>query len=420
MEPALLTLGHYYGTLAAARCLGEAGVRVVLAESKLTSMARWSRHIGRRVDSPPVGDPEAMLAFLERFGREHGPHVLYPTSDDLAWLFSQFRDRLSQHFRMYVPPVAAVMALLDKRKLHENAAAVGLLTPRAWYVEHEDDVQALADQVTYPLLIKPRTQAYLTTLLKGTPIHDAGALVAGFRQFVQGNRYHPLLLQHAPEVRLPMLQAFHPEAADSIYSVAGFVDEAGRVVARASKKLLQRPRKIGIGLCFRGEEVRPHVVEKISALARRVGYHGVFEAELIQAGGQELLIDFNPRYYSQMAFEQARGLPQALLVHYASTGRKAEFEAAFAAAQDVAWDRDRVYVNRLGLELVLNSQRVSGKLSADEAKTWRRWLRDHQGRLTDASYDRGDPIPALADATNQLIHALRHPRSFLRMIVLDK
>ena len=93
--------------------------------------------------------------------------------------------------------------------------------------------------------------------------------------------------------------------------MAGFVDDGGECVALASMKILQRPRKVGIGLCFEARAIEEPLVEKIAALCRRVGYTGVFEAEFVVAGDRRLLIDFNPRFYSQMGFEVARGLPAA-------------------------------------------------------------------------------------------------------------
>lgn len=48
-SPALVFLGHYYGTLATARCLGERGVKVVLADTRPWQRAAGSRHVDERV-----------------------------------------------------------------------------------------------------------------------------------------------------------------------------------------------------------------------------------------------------------------------------------------------------------------------------------------------------------------------------------
>ena len=50
----LLTMGGYYGTLAAARCLGHAGLPVVVADETHFAPALWSRYVVSRHYSPPV------------------------------------------------------------------------------------------------------------------------------------------------------------------------------------------------------------------------------------------------------------------------------------------------------------------------------------------------------------------------------
>src|SRR5690606_38582891 len=123
------------------------------------------------------------------------------------------------------------------------------------------------------------------------------------------------------DVEGPMLQAFRPEAAQSIYSIAGFIGpEDGQVVTRGALKILQRPRRLGVGLCFEEAPVDPAVLQSLVRLCREVGYFGVFEAELVPENGRLHLLDFNPRFYGQMAFETGRGIPLGYMVWLAATG----------------------------------------------------------------------------------------------------
>ena len=77
---------------------------------------------------------------------------------------------------------------------------------------------------------------------------------------------------------------------------------------RAARKIVQQPRSIGIGLCFEPALVDPLLAERTKRLCERIGYYGVFELEFILAEGKAMLIDFNGRFYHQMAFdiEQAK------------------------------------------------------------------------------------------------------------------
>ena len=110
---------------------------------------------------------------------------------------------------------------------------------------------------------------------------DAATLaseLARFRSLVAFNR---VLTDRHPDIAEPMVQEYLTAAETSIFSVSGFVAEDGTIVARAAMKVLQRPRKVGIGLCFEGRELEPVLVEKLASALQedrlprhvRVGVH---------------------------------------------------------------------------------------------------------------------------------------------------
>src|SRR5262245_34860116 len=98
LPPALLTMANYNGTLAAVRALGRAGIRVTTVDANRLAVSAWSKFASTSVQAPRVQDSERFLEWLMGFGAKHGRHVLLPTSDDTAWLYSLHRDELSRHF----------------------------------------------------------------------------------------------------------------------------------------------------------------------------------------------------------------------------------------------------------------------------------------------------------------------------------
>ena len=419
--PFLLTMADYYGTLAAVRCLGRAGIPVTVAEGRWLAPARWSRFVTQRVACPSVSDTEAFLEWLLRFGEQQPGHVLYPTSDELAWLFALHREALSRNFQLYQPPFESLYGLLNKRHLLEACQAVGIEAPRTYFPTSDAELVQVAREAGFPVLIKPQTQILFESHVKGAQVESASALVSRYREFVRKNRYGAELLARDPGVVHPMVQAFHPEAAQDIYSLSGFVDESGTLSGlRAAIKVLQRPRKLGIGLCFEHAEVEPALAEKLVALCQHVWYHGIFEVEFIRVGEAFLLIDFNPRFYSQMGFEIARGLPLPVLVWLAATGNREALGQALEISASWAPGGRPVYSHRFILEVLLRAQGLSGKLSATEVSYWRSWYARAEGQRTDAVLDAADLVPSLVDAVVQLKGYARHPRSFLRSMVLDR
>lgn len=418
--PVLLTMADYYGTLAAARCLGRAGVSVTMADPSFVATARWSRFVDRRLRCPPVLDPKAFIAWLLEFGRRERGFVLTPTSDDMAWLFSLHRDALAHWFRLYQPPVETIVRLLDKRKLTEAAKTVGLDIPRTWFPADDAELAEVAREAHFPVLLKPVTQVLFEKRCKGERVLESSALAERFHGF-DAACYCPELLRSDPSITRPMVQEFYSEAAQSIYNLSGFVDHTGELfAARAGVKVLQRPRRLGIGLCFEEAEVHPELVAGVKALCRSVGYFGVFEVEFIQFDGRFLVIDFNPRFYSQMAFDVDRGLPLPLMIYNAALGDWAAVERLVHKANAPIRNERRVYTSRFVLEVMLRAQRLSGALSRNEVYGWRRWFAAHRAAWTDAVIDRGDILPAIVDVANTLFAYARHPRGFFRHMVLNQ
>lgn len=413
---ALLFIGDHYGTLATARCLASHGVEVHVADASRWSRTAASRAVTARHTTPPLDDVPRFLEWLVGFGRAHPGTVLFPANDDLAFVFARHKAELAAHFRLYLPDVGTIFRILDKQRLNEACERVGIDIPRTLYPRGEEELRAMVDALgDRPFLLKPKTQVQLKSGIKAAELRPELDPVAAFRRFVRDNPYGRELLAHDPEVCWPMLQEFLPNAAAGIYSLAGFIDREHDVpLARASKKILQRPRKLGIGLCFESAPVSEELRRAVGALCRELGYYGPFELEFVAHEGRMLLIDFNPRIYSQIAFEIARALPSPWMQYLAACDRHGELEGEWRSAAAWSGERDWGYTHGTLLSLVVGTQLVerATKRLADE--DWDGWARRHRGRLVDAVREGGDVGPVVVDAVQHARHFVQHPRSFLR------
>ena len=415
--PILLTKAAYLGTLAAVRCLGAAGIPVTLADGNGLSPAAWSRYVSRRVNCPgPEEEPARFIEWLIEFGDRQPGHVLYPTSDDVAWLYARHREELSRHFALSVPGVDVVYRLLNKIRLRDAAARVGLRMPRTWIPNELCDFAAIGAEARFPVVVKPQTQVLFHPHAKGIPVHSAKELRGSYERFAAATTYHPVLLAYDPGVVRPTVQEYLAGQSENVYSLTGFIAEGGELfTVRASRKVLQQPRRLGVGLCFESAELKRDLVERVIALCREVGYHGVFEAEFIEDHGEPLLIDFNPRFYGQMAFDIARGLPQPLLAYDAALGRRAQVGRRVQAACQADWT-DRVYCRRFELKLLLVMWRLFRRMSQEDVNHWSAWLVAHGEDVVDGVFDAADRRPSKVEALHHLVGFARHPRAFLRQV----
>jgi predicted ATP-grasp superfamily ATP-dependent carboligase len=421
--PGVLLLGaDYYGTLAAARCFGKHGIHVTMADESRRARALYSRHVSEKLVHPSLSQPQALVDWLVAWGEQNPGTLLYPPNDHLSWLFAAHGERLSKAFVTYSPSESSVITLLDKKRLHDACASadVGIEVPETHALGEAGADDPIADRLRYPVLLKPRTQVFLESGIKGFIVHDKAELateLARFRQLVAFNR---VLTDRHPDIAEPMVQEYLTAAETCIFSVSGFVGKDGSIVARAAMKVLQRPRKVGIGLCFEGRAIEPVLVDKLSALCRKIGYHGTFESEFIVDGDRRLLIDFNPRFYSQMGFDIARGVPLPMMVWHAARGEQHELDGELARARAWKAKGSEVYCHKTMLDLVLALQGMSGQMSRDDVRRWRRWYAEHRATATDAVRDPDDPMPAVIDAASWAQHFAKHPRSFVRSFVLNR
>ena len=194
LVPALLTEPGFCGTLAAARHLGQRGVAVRTMGRALGAPTAHSRYVGRHWRSPRMDDIGRRVGLLMQIGRLHPGTVLYPTSDDFAWLQAAHATSLRRYFRMYSPEIEAIENILDKRRLSDACRQVGIEFPESCFAESRADVVAAAQSARFPVLLKQRTQIFSDTKSKGALVHRAADLVAAYDRFVaEGGKVYDII-----------------------------------------------------------------------------------------------------------------------------------------------------------------------------------------------------------------------------------
>lgn len=415
MTPMLLGNAGYYGTLAAVRALGRSGVPVTTADPSLLAPGRYSRFTRSHLKCPPFEQTDAWARWLMGLDRKGPRPALYATSDAVSFALARYRDVLSEAFRLYQPPLETMIQILDKGRLLDHARAVGIDTPDTWLPTSRQDAERIARDIDGTVLVKPRSQLAIKHHIKGAVAgQGAAAILATYDQFVRQAAHNTRFATDYPDAMLPMLQRYHPAAMETIYSLTGFRDISGQHVAMlGARKVLQRPRRLGVGLCFEDAPIDPNLTERVLRLCERIGYYGAFEIEFILCGDKALLIDFNGRFYNQMVFDTARGLDLPGLVYAATTGN-VDRVAQLASVQLAGGARESmVFCNGFGFEVTMRAQRVFGSMTREEVQSWREWLRTPGRRIVDAVRDSSDPLPSTIDIAQQVYQCLRHPRAFL-------
>ena len=419
--PILFGNANYYGTLAAVRSLGRAGVKVVTVDPLVICRSRYSRYSSQHLTCPAFEESRAWAEWLMCKARIGPRRAIYATSDAVSFALARYRDELSTDFELYQPGLDTVMSILDKRLLTQNAQAVGIETPPTWFPQSSAEAAKIAKDAGETVLIKPRSQLAQRTKTKGMFVESRGRRVQSiFDSYVKDQSTNSEFAKQYSITMAPLIQQYYPQADENVYSLSGFREKiGGGVIMRAARKIVQQPRGIGIGLCFEPALVDPLLADQAKRLCERIGYYGVFELEFILAEGKAMLIDFNGRIYHQMAFDIARGMELPALAYAAATRNREEVTRLMAHGNSGKHDDIAGFCNHFVLATIVKMQRILRTMSRKDAARWLNWTRGSHGTMIDAVRDPRDALPAFVDVAQFLLHSLRHPRAFVRQYGLE-
>jgi D-aspartate ligase len=412
--PIILANSGYLGTLAAARSLGRAGIKVIVADPSAWTRTRYSRHTAQYLKCPNVEDTSKWIDWLINLGQRGPRYAVYATSDAVSFALARHKNEIAKYFDLYQPDIETVLNVLDKKRLLQCARDAGLGAPDTWLPKSAEEAGQIAAELGTPLLIKPRSQLAHREMTKACIVNANPMIVRDlFTKFERDAAWDSEFLKIVPDAKLPMIQRFYPASVGAVYSLSGFRDQSGRTVFRAARKTLQIPLHTGTGICFEPVALERELAERTELLCERIGYYGVFELEFITEDRDFMLIDFNGRFYGQLAYDIGRGMDLPRLAYEAATGAASDFARVFAESSESDEPNSVAYCYRLELKLTGRFRRILGKISEEERRRWQQWPNGKFRAVVDAVADPTDPMPGAVDVLQHLTRAIRHPRSFI-------
>ena len=391
----LLASASASGTIAAVRNLGANGIDVDVVSSAFLSAAAWSRWASSRYWAPPETAGARFIERLIAIGKANPGRILLPTSDETAWLYAANADRLKQQYCLYQPSLATIHTILDKTQFEMAASRAGFPILPSWHPGSVEELQAIAPNLPYPIFIKPRTQVHRLWTDKGMVAYSAEDLLRKYQQYVDRERArvsddNPLL----SDAHLPILQQFLTVGDEGVLSVTGFIDQSRKhFLTRYSAKVLQRSKPAGVGVCFESPLGASGLSDAVRRLCDDLGYFGVFEIEFLWFNDSWVAIDFNPRFFHQLAMDIRRGMPLPLLACLDAAGETEALGDAVAKAQKEEENHRIVFCDRFLLEAILLTRTLTAQISRKDRLYWRSWKKQNAAHLVDPAADPSDPLP---------------------------
>jgi D-aspartate ligase len=360
---------------------------------------RWSRYSSRRAPCPPVEDADRFIPWLRRKIQSGEIQRVAPTTDLIAFYISMLREDFEPEVRRTIAPLVELERSLIKTRFGAACIRSGQPIP---VTEAPDNVErgvAAAQRLGFPLMLKPKSHLVVGDE-RGRLVRDMNELRAAYQQYEIAPG-HESLAERYPELRWPLLQKYIPSARTRVFSISGYKDLHGGVIAASlSCKRRQWPPDTGISTAqFSWNDAR--ILQQGLETVDKLVSCGIFELELLEAGTDLLAIDLNPRAFGFIALDIALGNDLPWL-WFQSTLRPLESK--------VHYDPRRVMECRLPIPYAISRciNALVGVRTPGEFET--PYGGAPKGGTVPMLGDWHDPVPMLLSN----LRLLRHPGSLIR------
>ena len=320
--------GDTRAALAVVRSLGRRGVRITVAASRRRSLAGTSRYAANEILVPdPVHEPVAFVAALHVLARERPGTLWVPVTDATLAAMDRARDELHA-IRVLLPEAAALAIAWDKGRLLTAAAAAGFAVPRTWTPESPTALAALARDLDYPVVLKPRWSRLVvgdrTEEGTVTTVRTPEELMAAWQAV------------HA-RMPLPLVQERIPGYGMGLFLLA----DRGRIVASfAHCRRREKPPAGGVSVLSESIAVPPALRDPAERLLAELGWSGVcmLELKVDARDGTPRIMEMNPRFWGSLALAVASGVDFPWLLYQAALGVHPMSPPAYALGVRSRWE----------------------------------------------------------------------------------
>jgi len=377
--------------LALSRSLGRHGVPVFRFHPERSQIDLESRYC-THVPCPNLHDDgPGLLGALLDFARTHGGRpVLFPASDGAVEFIAHNERPLGSAFALACASWECVQRILDKQKLLEHAAGIGVPIPATSFPTSLAELECFAASLDYPAVVKPLTSHHWKR-------PDVAAAVKGAKAVVVNGPADLIATYRAVAPLAPkmMVQEIVPGEIDRLLTFLGYMGRGARPLAGCvRKKLRQYPA--GFGYCCLAETVRdPEIMELALRLLSSLGYEGIAGVEFKRdpRTGAAKLIEINARAVRTTSTAIGAGVDLPWIAYRDQTSDTPP-APVFDYEVPVRW-----------VHLRSEIRAVAPMIRSGELSLWK-WLRGFRGPSVPAVWAWDDPKPGVLNVTLPLIHRL--------------
>ena len=294
--------------LGAVRSLYREGVPTIAVALNAGEPVLLSRLPKRKLVLEGAEDQDSRL--LDLLGTIGDPRpVLIPTSDRLVSFMIKHRRALAERFDFCLPDDDLTALFIDKARETEEIAALGLPLPKT-VQKLPERATDLSAQMRFPIIVKPRSFEYLSTLnRKNIVLSDERELASFYEQF--GDARHGLLAQEVI-----------PGGDENLWVCNCSVGRSHELLgAFVFRRLRLSPPHYGV-TSYAVSERNPAVVALVERLASGLGYVGsaMVEFKYDARDRQFKYIELNPRLGLCNYFDTVCGVNNVFYAYQLAVG----------------------------------------------------------------------------------------------------
>lgn len=379
--PPAILLGGGANALSVARNLGRLGVPVYAINAP-GAFVRHSRYC-RWIDIPAKGKderPGAWTDYLLGPTAEplHGAALL-ACEDEAIQIIAKHREALAERYLLDESNPAAQLRMLNKLSTYEAAVEAGVPTPKFWVIDAGRPLDQVADELVYPLVVKPR----LSHVFEGR----SGKKLIVARDFAQASAAVVEMQAAGADC---LLMEMIPGPDDRLCSYYTYLDADSRPLFHFTKRIIRRYPLLQGTACYHITDWIPEARDLANRLFKHVGLRGLANVEfkLDTRDGQLKLIECNARFTASDCLVARSGVDLAKFVYHRLTGRP---QPAMETCKNGLrlWDPIRDFQ-------AYRQMSKAGEMSLAG------WLRSVAHRQTFPYFQWTDPVPALARLTRPM------------------
>jgi D-aspartate ligase len=374
--PGAVVIGGDYQGLGIVRSLGRRGVPVCVIDDE-KSIARYSRYTTFHQRVPSLHEAKETVQSLLDIGRTRGLHgwVLYPTRDELVAALSQYREALSEIFRVPTPGWETIKWLWDKRNTYRLAEDLGIPAPHTWYPRSVGDLEMIEGH--FPVAVKPAIKEHFTYATKDKAWR--ADTPAQLREL-----FHRAL-RHIPAEEI-MIQDLIPGNGSCQYAYCSLFKKGNSIANLTACRRRQHPLEFGRSSTYVETVDLPLLEEYSQRLLRAINYYGLVEVEYKRdpRDGQYRVLDINGRTWGYHTIGNRAGVDFPYLLFADQVNEPVE---SCKGRSGVRWIRLLTDLPT-GVFGILNGQ--------IEGRAYLRSLRDYD---EEAVFSFEDPLPGMMEIT---------------------